>query len=286
MQCTGEEYVPSRSGGGRHAREVLRMNSHLIVAVGYGVGVARHTRMNHHLRRSQVQYHRLQPEPVRGNIELHIELVWQRSVFGVVQASINIGKRAAVSFFRGVEANVGSKVIQVSFQGRLLIVVVNLSIGQPQVSDPEIEYVRRTLTLTRRRLRKVVLPCTVGLQMHHGMLDYKLPESYLPMQHRLNLQTDRQLVDLKQRWLVRFLGPMHGDVVEMCGQCRKTEIKPPNLGSSPRGSVCLFGDLAQSIVLEMAGLQEQQAPNERDQNQCRNSRQQPTDDGLPLHGFS
>ena len=66
----------------------------------------------------------------------------------------------------------------------------------------------------------------------------------------MNLQTDRQLVDLQQWRLSGIFRTMQRDVVKMSGQGGEVEVQAADGGGSARGLIRRFRDLTQGELVE------------------------------------
>src|SRR6267143_3602053 len=189
----------------------------------------------------------------------------------------SIGNGAAVPVRQPIEVHFRSKVVEIGVQRNFLIVVVHFSMRKSHMSDGKVEYADLAVALAGRHLREVTPSRTIGLEMRHRVLDQDFPQRDLAVQRRLNLEADRQLVDLEQRAFRWSLGPAHGDVIKMRRRWGQTEIETTNLGGCARSDTHLLGDLAERIVLETAAPQD---------SQCDKTCQNPNDDSLPLHDCS
>src|SRR5262245_66023289 len=121
----------------------------------------------------------------------------------ITNAAFGIRDRAPVAGCQRIESDIGSEIVEVRLKRSLRVVTVHLAVGERGVSHRKIKNAGVTAGPARRWLRKIAVAGRIDLQVNHWMLTQELSECDFPMQHRVNLQANGQLIDLKEWWIVR-----------------------------------------------------------------------------------
>src|SRR5450631_1947875 len=116
----------------------------------------------------------------------------------------------------------------------------------------QIENAGMTARIPRPRLRNVAIAVAIDEKVHHRAFDQQFAESDLPAEHGLDLQPDRELVNLQKGRRFGLLFAVNDDAIEMRSQTPELEVERANLRASAGRMVDLFDDFAHRELLEAA----------------------------------
>src|SRR5215472_5460105 len=139
------------------------------------IGVLHEFSLQFHLRRTDLQVSRFHSQLFRSRTELQIKAVFDRLVCGIPKAPVAVRQHAFIFLNSGREPYVRPKIIKISVQRGLMIVVIYFAIRKASVSYGQIEDAGMAITTTLA-WRKIVLSLFVDLQVEHWAINQKFSQ--------------------------------------------------------------------------------------------------------------
>jgi len=259
-----QKQVSGRSVLGSHGFQVVSMEADIILPVKPRMIVVSHFAANLGTGCAYVEFCRVDREKRRTDIQLGGKAVSKRRVLQVADLTAVVCDVADIATARRIKMKVNLQAVKVGIKRDRLVVDVSFTTGKKSVSHGEVEHTGFTAGTLRSRLRKVALSLGVDVKMHDGMVKHKFPKRESAMEQRLQVQANRQFIQLKERRAARRFRTMHRNTVKNGGESRGGEGKFLNFCASTCRLVRRLHDFAQGILLESFSSQKKISASKKD----------------------
>ena len=149
-------------------------------------------------------------------MKLSVESVRNRLVRAAFHVSVGIRNLSGVHVVRRIEPRLHRQVVQVGVECALAVVVVNLPAIEHCMADAKIEeWLHSVRTLLLLRFGKIRIARSIHAKLQHGMVDDKLAQIPLLLQHGNYAHANPCVLHLKQRSICERCSSMHHQSVEI-----------------------------------------------------------------------
>src|SRR4029077_4307252 len=115
--------------------------------------------------------------------ELCLQTVSKRGIFRIPQTTVAVGNRSAVALQQRVKTDVGAEIVKVCIDRCLLVLIVDLPVGQKYVPYSQIKDTRVAAAALGWRRWNIILAVTTDFHMHHRVINEKFAQDHFVMPH-------------------------------------------------------------------------------------------------------